>query len=125
MLRVQKTEGTILESQTNGRIESTKNSYFITLTFAPDELNKLCKENNCKESNAIATIAVRKFLERWRKEHRKSLKHWLITELGQENTERIHLHGVIFPENPINNDYLQKNGNTGAQILVSIATNKL
>lgn len=35
-------------------------------------------------------------LERWRKTHKTSLKHWFITELGHEGTERIHLHGLIF-----------------------------
>lgn len=85
-----------------------KHAYFVTLTFAPKELEKLCNEHNCTESNAIATIAVRRFLERWRKQHKKSVKHWLITELGQTNTERIHLHGILFPEFPINNEYLEK-----------------
>ena len=35
------------------------------------------------------------------------MKHWLITELGHENTERIHLHGILFPEEPLTNDILQ------------------
>ena len=69
---------------------------FVTLTFSEEELNKLCNETNTTESNAVATIAVRRFLERWRKEFKKSVKHWLITELGHENTERIHLHGILF-----------------------------
>lgn len=69
---------------------------FVTLTFSNEELIKLCKETGIKESNAIATIAVRRYLERWRKKYKKSVKHWLITELGHDNTERIHLHGIIF-----------------------------
>jgi hypothetical protein len=46
--------------------------------------------------NEIAKKAVRLFLERWRKKHGKSVRHWLVTELGQNNTERVHLHGIIF-----------------------------
>lgn len=30
--------------------------------------------------------------------HRKPLKHWLITEMGHDNTKRIHLHGIIWTE---------------------------
>ena len=45
--------------------------------------------------NDIATVGVRYFFENIRKSTKKSLKHWLITELGQNNTERIHLHGLI------------------------------
>lgn len=46
--------------------------------------------------NAIAKRAVRLFLERWRAENKTSVKHWLVTELGTQNTERIHLHGILF-----------------------------
>ena len=30
------------------------------------------------------------------KKVQKSVKHWLVTELGHQGTERIHLHGIIF-----------------------------
>lgn len=57
------------------------------------------KETNNPEKyhddNAVATWAVRKFLERWRKLTKKSVKHWLITEKGHNGTKRIHLHGMI------------------------------
>ena len=45
-------------------------------------------------------MAVRRFLERWRKKYKKSVRHWLITELGHNGTNRVHLHGVIFTNNP-------------------------
>jgi len=48
--------------------------------------------------NALATKAVRLFLERWRKEFGKSVRHWLITELGHNGTENIHLHGIIWAD---------------------------
>lgn len=78
-------------------LKVNKYAYFITLTFSNEELQKLC-EITKNECNAVATLAVRRFLERWRKKYKKSLKHWLVTELGHENTERIHLHGIIFSE---------------------------
>lgn len=77
-------------------LKTDNSGKFITLTFDSIELDKLCKEINVHESNAVATIAVRRFLERWRKKYKKSVKHWLITELGHNETERIHLHGILF-----------------------------
>lgn len=53
--------------------------------------------------NTLATRAVRLFLERWRKVYKKSLRHWLVTELGHKGTENIHLHGIIWTDHDINN----------------------
>lgn len=92
----------------NEELKRTKYPYFITLTFEAKELKKLCKTYKLKESNAVAGKAVRLFLERVRKDYKKSIKHWLITELGQDKTERIHLHGVFFMEYPINKEWLNK-----------------
>lgn len=85
-------------------IKINKNGIFVTLTFKDEELKKLKRE--CKslmklstiEENEIATLAVRRFLERWRKKYKKSIRHWLVTELGHQGTERIHLHGIIFTD---------------------------
>lgn len=79
-------------------IKAHKYNYFVTLTFAPKELEEICKKTRLKECNAVAGHAVRHMLERWRKDHKKSIKHWLITELGHEGTERIHLHGLLFTD---------------------------
>ncbi|QCS37326.1 replication initiation protein [Tortoise microvirus 85] len=51
--------------------------------------------------NEIAKLAVRRFLERWRKTYKKSLRHWLVTELGHNGTENIHLHGIVWTNEPI------------------------
>lgn len=76
-------------------LQSTKlNPYFITLTFSEEKLLWFREITN--SDNEAATAAVRLFLERWRKRYKKSVRHWLITELGHEGTERIHLHGIIF-----------------------------
>ena len=67
------------------------------------EKEKLIKKNQQRGKgyaldNAIATMGVRAFLERWRKKYKnmKDLKHWLVTELGGNGTENIHLHGIIW-----------------------------
>lgn len=49
-----------------------------------------------ERDNAIAKLGVRLFLERWRKKYDKSVKHWLVTELGHNGTENIHFHGFIW-----------------------------
>lgn len=80
-------------------IKIQKYKYFVTLTFAPEELKKLNEELKTTDAvNAIATLAIRRFLERYRKKYKVSCKHWLITELGHEESERIHLHGILFPQ---------------------------
>ena len=87
-------------------IKHTKNGHMVTLTFNEKELIKLQNKKEHKElkgytlENATATMAVRRFLERWRAKNKKSVRHWLITELGHEGTERIHLHGIIFTDKP-------------------------
>lgn len=72
-------------------IRNNNDCLFVTLTF--DEKN--LKSFQCSDENETATLAVRLFLERIRKKTGKSVKHWLITELGEENG-RIHLHGLIW-----------------------------
>ena len=79
-------------------LKVNKYTYFVTFTFSPESLENLLTETKLQECNAIAGIAIRRFLERWRKKYKKSLRHWLITELGQESSERIHLHGIIFSQ---------------------------
>ncbi|AXH75664.1 MAG: replication initiator protein [Microviridae sp.] len=82
-------------------IKHNKNGKFVTLTLSNEEINKLVKEADIKETgyekdNKIAKVAVRRFLERWRKKYKKSVRHWLVTELGHKGTENIHLHGIIW-----------------------------
>lgn len=86
-------------------IREFKNGKFITLTFSNEELGKLSKECNKSKGydldNDICTLAVRRFLERWRKEYKKSLRHWLITELGHGETEHVHMHGIVWTDEPL------------------------
>lgn len=82
-------------------IKVNKNAKFITLTFSNEEYKKLSDEIELEgyaKDNAIATLAVRRWLERWRKHNGISVRHWLVTELGQRGTENIHLHGIVWCE---------------------------
>ena len=82
-------------------IKENKNGKFVTLTFSPEsykELYEISKGEGYTKDNEIATTATRRFLERWRKKNKKSVRHWLITEIGGNRYECIHLHGIIFGE---------------------------
>lgn len=95
-------------------IKTNTNAKFITLTFSNENITNLItnpkkikalqhlhKLEGYIKDNAIATTATRLFLERYRKEHKKSLRHWLVTELGHTGTENIHLHGIIWTSQPL------------------------
>lgn len=106
-------------------LKTSKNGIFVTLTFSNESIIELTKNKGSnyykrgkkkgqkKEvhkydnieslegyelDNAIAAKATRLFLERWRKKYgdMKDIKHWLVTELGHNGTENIHLHGIIW-----------------------------
>lgn len=85
-------------------IRHYKNGKFITLTFSNESITELSKERVLKDlesyelDNGIAKLATRRFLERWRKKYKKSVRHWLVTELGHQGTENIHLHGIIWTD---------------------------
>lgn len=71
--------------------------HFVTLTFDEEHMNKLAEEVG-DDADEIAKVALRRYLELWRKKHKSRPKHWFVNELGHKNTERLHLHGVIFTE---------------------------
>lgn len=77
-------------------LRHTPNAYFITLTIDDKNYKKLKNDYKLKDDNDIATKAIRLCLERIRKKTKKSVKHWFITELGHEKTERLHLHGIVW-----------------------------
>lgn len=82
-------------------IKTNTNGKFITLTFSNQSIKELANEipkqiEGYDLDNAIATLAVRRFTERHRKKYKKTIRHWLTTELGHNGTENIHLHGIIW-----------------------------
>ncbi len=95
-------------------LKTSENGKFITLTFSSEAFEYLKNQVKPRKGymldNEIATYAVRRFLERWRRKYKKSVKHWLITELGGNGTENIHLHGIIFTENVDEIERIWNNG---------------
>lgn len=83
-------------------------SYFVTLTYSDESLKLLAEKAGKDEINTVASFSVRRFLERYRKKYKKSLKHFLIPEMGQESSERIHLHGIIFSNKELSLEELSK-----------------
>lgn len=106
-------------------IRTDRNGIFVTLTYSNKsyyELNEEVKRirintiNTVNEltnkpfskqfkkptiydmDNSIAKLSVRRFLENWRSKHKKSIKHWLVTEIGGKYSERIHLHGILWTD---------------------------
>lgn len=83
-------------------IKVNKIAKIITLTFNTESLRKLTEE--CKGytgynlDNAICKLAVKRWRERWRKKYGRSIRHWLITELGHGKTEHVHMHGIIWQD---------------------------
>lgn len=65
---------------------------FVTLTIRDEQLTRVKGTDN-----EIATQFVRWFLENCRKKLKHSVKHFLVTELGEEKG-RIHLHGFIWAD---------------------------
>ena len=102
-------------------IKHNKNGKFITLTFSNEAVQKLStyeKEFTDIETgrkftipinslegyeldNEIATVAMRLFNERWRKKYKTAIRHWMVTELGHNGTENIHLHGIIWTDESV------------------------
>ncbi len=83
-------------------IKTERNGVMITLTFSNESIKeigtKINKLEGYNRDNEIATIGMRRFLERWRKKYKKSVKHWFITELGHNGTENVHMHGIIWTD---------------------------
>lgn len=82
-------------------IKDHKHAVMVTLTFSTPTIIELAKEIDPKikgyaRDNAIAKLAVKRWLERWRKATGKSVRHFLVTELGHKGTENIHLHGFVY-----------------------------
>lgn len=77
-------------------IRNNPGAIFITLTISNESWENIKKKYKLSSEEDYIKKMVRLFLERIRKKTKKSLKHWLTTEKGQTNTERYHLHGLIW-----------------------------
>lgn len=91
---------------------------FVTLSFSPEAIDKLEREifetkykeieGNEINVNILASYAIRRYTERWRKKYKKAQRHWFITELGHKNSERIHLHGLVWNTTNTNKEEFKK-----------------
>lgn len=99
-----------------------KNMIFATFTFSEEEYSKLAKEVRGDEvekygdiagdiDNEVAAKAIRYWSEGIRHKHGKQPRRWLVTERGGNETERVHIHGVIFTD--LNNDTILKSWKFG------------
>lgn len=85
-------------------IKNDNRGWFATLTFSEDKLIELANDKELEGlsgyqlDNGIAKLAVHRFRERYRKKYRRPLKRWLVTEIGGKNTERVHMHGIIWSD---------------------------
>lgn len=95
----------------NEEIKCHEYNYFMTLTFSPDGLKEILDRTKMTECNAAAEYALRHCLERYRKKYGHSLKHWFVTELGHENTERIHMHGILLSDEPLTFNKIERKQN--------------
>lgn len=97
----------------NEEIKSHKYNYFVTLTFSPEGLQEIVNKMHLTNTkvNAAAEYALRHSLERYRKKYKVSLKHWCVTELGHEGTERIHMHGLLMADHELNFKEIEKKKN--------------
>lgn len=70
-------------------IEQLKRSYYVTLTMAPEYYS---------EHKPVVSILFRRFFERIRKKTTKSVRHFFISERGEDDNgeHRIHFHGFLF-----------------------------
>lgn len=71
---------------THEMMYSGSSCLWVTLTFAPEFYDEFKDEPR---------LAIRRFLDRIRKDLGHSVRHWFITELGDEN-ERLHFHGFVW-----------------------------
>ena len=74
--------------------EQRSRSYYVTLTIEPKFYT---------EKKPLLKLMVRRFLDRARKKYGHSIRHFLVTERG-EDTNRYHFHGFFFDTNVISSD---------------------
>lgn len=86
-------------------LKTRDDAKYVTLTFTNENLKKLEEEypeySGYELDNMVAKRAVKLFRERWRKKYGESIRHWLVTELGGHNSERLHMHGLLFTDESV------------------------
>lgn len=73
----------------------------VTFSFSDQSFRDLIYDAHTDDANTIAKLAIKRFRERWRAKNRQSIKHWFVTEIGGRGSERLHIHGIIWTNEPI------------------------
>lgn len=85
--------------------------YFVTFTFSEQSIIKLAHYTHSTDALIICSTAIRLFRDRFRKSaisDLSELHYFLIPELGHQNTERLHLHGIIWLNNQLPEIYTDR-----------------
>lgn len=91
-----KQKGRAWQVRLSEEIRNDPNAIFVTLTISDESWEVLKRKYSLSTEEDYIKKMVRLFLERIRKQTKKSVKHWFTTERGENNTERYHLHGLIW-----------------------------
>ena len=91
-----KQKGRAWQVRLSEEIRQNPKAIFVTLTISDESWEELKKKYSYSTEEDYIKKMVRLFLERIRKKTKKSIKHWLTTERGEKNTERYHLHGLVW-----------------------------
>lgn len=74
-------------------LKNNRSAVFFTGTISPKRMEYLTEHYNTKDKNEIITKETRLFFERIRKRTKKSVRHWAVTEVGEEKG-RVHIHMI-------------------------------
>lgn len=91
-----KQKGRAWQVRLSEEIRNDPKAIFVTLTISDKSWENIKEKYSYSSEEDYIKKMVRLFLERVRKKTKKSLKHWLTTERGENGTERYHLHGLIW-----------------------------
>ena len=100
-----------LQEHNNYMQEIGYKGYFVTLTFSEQSLLRLSHISHSSDALIICTTAIRLFRDRFRKSaisDLSELHYFLIPELGHQNTQRLHLHGIIWLNNQLPEIYTDR-----------------
>lgn len=78
-------------------IKDNRSAVFFTGTISPERMDYLQRQYDTTDKNEIIIKECRLFFERIRKKTKKSVRHWAVTEVGEERG-RVHVHMICFSE---------------------------
>ena len=91
-----KQRGRAWQIRLSEEIRNDPNAIFVTLTISDESWDTLKRKYSLSSEDDYIKKMIRLWLERERKQTKRSLKHWFTTERGGNETERYHLHGIVW-----------------------------